>query len=144
MEIKSVESDSNIRPAKVINQMRKWDYTSKGRTREHFSSVSRSWKRTTSIPTSNSSGGCQQLFQEDVLICRENRRNWQTWNDFVTHFKSTFLPQVDAYQLLDVHDNKNWGSRMSSIALTVLMGRISITSKSQQFEYSYRNMYHSY
>jgi len=31
MEIKSVESDSNIRPAKVINQMRKWGLHFKGK-----------------------------------------------------------------------------------------------------------------
>ncbi|KYM91846.1 hypothetical protein ALC53_01348, partial [Atta colombica] len=42
-----------------------------------------------------------------VNLVQGECRQWETWNDFVTHFKSTFLPQVDAYQLLeDVHAKK--------------------------------------
>jgi len=142
-------ADPELRPAKVMSQMRKWGLHFDGKDPWAFLERVDELRVEYEYPDELVLRGLPEVLRGDALLWYRNARDgWRDWTDFVAEFKTVFLPHRYRLQLQDeIRERKQKTGEASlrySTAVLSLMRRAGGYTEEERVERLYQNMHPDY
>jgi len=142
-------TDPDMRPAKVMSQMRKWGLHFDGKDPWAFLERVDELRCEYEYPDELVLRGLPEVLKGDALLWYRNARDgWRDWSDFIAEFKTVFLPHRYRLQLQDeIRDRKQKAGEAYlrySTAVLSLMRRAGGYTEEERVERLYQNMHPDY
>jgi len=141
--------DPDMRPAKVMSQMRKWGLHFDGKDFWSFLERIDELRCEYEYPDELLLRGLPEVLRGDALLWYRNARDgWRDWTDFITEFKTIFLPHRYRLQLQDeIRERKQKSGEAYlrySTAVLSLMRRAGGYTEEDRVDRLYQNMHPDY
>lgn len=141
--------DSDLRPPKVANQMRKWGLHFEGKDPWAFLERVEELRDEYEYSDKQLLRGLPELLKGDALLWYRNTRDsWGTWEDFLEDFRATYFPPRYHMQLRNeirdrVHKTGETYLKYATSVLS-LMRRAGGYSEEEKVEQLYHNLHPEY